>query len=87
MRFLAAALNLFHDEHEEVLTWYGKPFDRDDIDERYVRMGAHHHRQPPSGRPDASSRERAVTGVIARFVRRITPRAKLAFWILRLQMR
>ena len=32
------ALNPFHDEHEEVLTWYGKPFDRDDIDERSVRM-------------------------------------------------
>ena len=38
MRFLEAALNPFHDEHEEVLTWYGKPFDPDDIDERYVRM-------------------------------------------------
>jgi|GEM_PF-6890208 len=37
MRFLEAALNPFHDEHEEVLTWYGKPFDRDDVDERYVR--------------------------------------------------
>ena len=38
MRFLEAALNPFHDEHEEVLTRYGKPFDPDDIDERYVRM-------------------------------------------------
>ena len=38
MRFLEAALNPFHDEHEEVLTWYGQPFDLDDIDERYVRM-------------------------------------------------
>ena len=27
MRFLEAALNPFHDEHEVVLTWYGKPFD------------------------------------------------------------
>ena len=38
MRFLEAALNPFHDEHEEMLTWYGKPFDPDDIDEHYVRM-------------------------------------------------
>ena len=38
MRFLEAALNPFHEEHDEVLTWYGKPFDPDDIDERYVRM-------------------------------------------------
>ena len=38
MRFLEAALNPFDDEQEEVLTWYGKPFDRDDIDKRYVRM-------------------------------------------------
>ena len=38
MRFLEAALNPFHNEHEEVLTWYGKPFDPDDTDERYVRM-------------------------------------------------
>ena len=38
MRFLEAALNPFHNEHEEMLTWYGKPFDPDDIDERYVRM-------------------------------------------------
>ena len=38
MRFLEAALNPFHDEHEQMLTWHGKPFDRDDIDERYVRM-------------------------------------------------
>ena len=38
MRFLEAALNPFHDEHEEMLTWYGKPFDPDDFDERYVRM-------------------------------------------------
>ena len=38
MRFLEAAFDPFHDEHEAVLTWYGKPFDPDDIDERYVRM-------------------------------------------------
>ena len=38
MRFLEAALDPFHDEHEAVLAWYGKPFDLDDIDERYVRM-------------------------------------------------
>ena len=38
MRFLEAALDPFHDEHEAMLTWYGKPFDPDDIDERYVRM-------------------------------------------------
>ena len=38
MQFLEAALNPFHDEHEEVLTWYGKPFDPNDIDERYLRM-------------------------------------------------
>ena len=37
MRFLEAALNPFHDKHEEMLTWYGKPFDHDDIDERYRR--------------------------------------------------
>ena len=38
MRFLEAALDPFHDEHEEVLAWYGKPFDPGDIDERYVRL-------------------------------------------------
>ena len=38
MRFLEAALNPFHDEHEAMLPWYGKPFDPDDIDERYVCM-------------------------------------------------
>ena len=38
MQFLEAALNPFHDEHEEVLTLVWKPFDPNDIDERYVRM-------------------------------------------------
>ncbi len=38
MQFLEAALNPLHDEHEEMLAWYGKPFYRDDIDERYVRI-------------------------------------------------
>ena len=38
MRFLEAVLNPSHDEHDDLLTWYGRPFDPDDIDERYVRM-------------------------------------------------
>ena len=34
MQFLEAALDPLHGEHEEVVTWYGKPFDPVEIDER-----------------------------------------------------
>ncbi len=38
MEFLNAALDPLHVEHNEVVTWYGKPFDPVDIDERAVRL-------------------------------------------------
>ena len=38
MDFLEAALDPLHVEHNEVVTWYGKPFDRVDLDERWVRL-------------------------------------------------
>ena len=38
MNFLEAALDPTHKQHAEVLNWYGKPFDLNDIDERRVRM-------------------------------------------------
>lgn len=38
MQFLVAALDPLHHEHNEVVTWYGKPFDPVDIDERWVRL-------------------------------------------------
>ena len=38
MEFLEAALDPLHDEHNEVVTWHGKPFDPVDIDERWVRL-------------------------------------------------
>ena len=37
MQFLEAALDPLHEEHNDVVTWYGKPFDPVDIDERWVR--------------------------------------------------
>ena len=37
MEFLEAALDPLHEEHDEVVTWYGKLFDPLDIDERWVR--------------------------------------------------
>lgn len=36
--FLEAVLDPTHEEHEETLEWYGKPFDPADIDERRIRM-------------------------------------------------
>lgn len=36
--FLEAALDPLHEVHNEVLTWYGKPFDPVDIDEWWVRL-------------------------------------------------
>ena len=38
MEFLEAALDPLHEEHKEVGTWYGKPSDPVDIDERWVRL-------------------------------------------------
>ena len=38
MEFLAAALEPLHVEHNEVVTWYGKPFDPVDLEERWVRL-------------------------------------------------
>ena len=38
MQFLEAALDLLHEEHNEMVTWYGKPFDPVDIDQRWVRL-------------------------------------------------
>lgn len=38
MEFLEAMLNPLHEEHESVMHWYGKRFEPDDIDERWVRM-------------------------------------------------
>ncbi len=37
IQFLEAALDPLHEEHDEVVSWYGKPFDPVDIDERWVR--------------------------------------------------
>ena len=37
MQFLEAAFDPLHEEHDEVATWHGKPFDPVDIDERWVR--------------------------------------------------
>ena len=38
MEFLEAALDPLHEEHKEVVTWYGKSSDPVDIDERWVRL-------------------------------------------------
>ena len=38
MQFLEAALDPLHAEHKDVVTWYGKPFDPVDIDERWMRL-------------------------------------------------
>ena len=38
MEFLEAALDPLHEEHEPMVTWYGKPFDPGDIDERWMRL-------------------------------------------------
>ena len=66
MRFLEAALDSFHDEHEEVLAWYGKPFDPDDIDERYVRMALTTIANRRRGALDAPSRERVAPSHVSR---------------------
>ena len=38
MGFLEAVLDPLHAEHDEMVTWYGKPFDPADIDERGIRL-------------------------------------------------
>ena len=38
MEFLEAALDPLHVEHNEVETWYGKPFDPVDLEGRWVRL-------------------------------------------------
>ena len=38
MEFLDAAFDPLHVQHNEVVTWYGKPFDPVDIYERWVRL-------------------------------------------------
>ena len=38
MEFLEATRNPFHEEHESVVRWYGKRFEPEDIDERWVRL-------------------------------------------------
>ena len=38
MEFLEAVLDPGHNEHERMVTWYGKPFDPADIDEPRIRM-------------------------------------------------
>ena len=38
MEFLEAALNPFHEEHQAMVRWYGKPFDPLDINEPHVRL-------------------------------------------------
>ena len=38
MEFLEAVLDPLHEEHEPMVTWYGKPFDPADIDERWTRL-------------------------------------------------
>lgn len=38
MEFLEAVLDPLHEDHEQMVTWYGKPFDPLDIDERGTRL-------------------------------------------------
>ena len=38
MEVLEAALDPFHEEHQRMVTWYGRPFDPVDIDERHIRL-------------------------------------------------
>ena len=38
MDFLEAVLDPAHEEHARLLTWYGGPFNPDDIDELHIRM-------------------------------------------------
>lgn len=38
MEFLEAVLDTTHEEHARMLTWYGRPFDPSDIDEKRIRM-------------------------------------------------
>lgn len=38
MEFLEAVLDPLHEDHEQMVTWYGKPFDPRDIDERWTRL-------------------------------------------------
>ena len=39
MQFLEAVRDTMHNEHRDMIRWYGKPFDPFDIDERRIRMG------------------------------------------------
>ena len=39
MEFLEAVLDPLHEEHEGMVTWYGKAFDPVDIDEPRIRVG------------------------------------------------
>ena len=52
--------DLLHVNHTAVVTWYGKPFDPVDIDERWVRLRPSHAGGPPPGRPREASRHSAV---------------------------
>ncbi len=36
--FLEAVTNPRHEDHDQMLTWYGRPYDPNDINERRVRM-------------------------------------------------
>ncbi len=38
MEFLEAVLDPLHEEHEQMVTWYGKPFDPADIDDGWMRL-------------------------------------------------
>ena len=37
VEFLEAMLNRSHEDHDRMVTWYGKRFDPDDIDEKHIR--------------------------------------------------
>ena len=39
MEFLEAVRDPMHQEHRDMIRWYGKPFDPFDIDELRIRMG------------------------------------------------
>ena len=60
MEFLEAALDPLDVKHNEVVSWYGKPFNPVDIGRARRAAKACHAGRPPPGRPREASRHSAV---------------------------
>ena len=60
MEFLRRGARPLHVEHNEVVTWYAKPFDLVDLEERWVRLRPATPGGPPPECPREASRRSAV---------------------------